>query len=340
MNLQNVKNIVIPEGGVKTIHDSNNRLLWGASGYNVKYNGDSAQQTYSGKNQLGYDYVSVKALNTGSSRTWYDNLKTMVYNGVTYKLNDDGTVFVTGTATGASYIVLANPVSGLTPGTEYTLNGCPAGGSTATYSLRIYANGSYKTENGSGYTFTYSNEDIIRINVSNGTVLPEDGKLFKPMVRLSSITDDSYEPYVGGQPSPSVTYPQPVDVVTGLQTIAISDGEFSSSYVVNLGSIRLCKINTSYDYIHKNNDSWYVHEEIGKIDSYNGETVSTAYLSTTGQLSTGAMVYYILNVATDTQITDSSLIAQLDSVYQFVSRYGYNATVSGNLPIIIDRTNL
>lgn len=50
--------------------------------------------------------------------------------------------------------------------------------------------------------------------------------------------------------------------------------------------------------------------------------------------------FYVLATPTDTEITNAALIAQLEAVEQWLTRYGYNATVSGNLPIIIDRTAL
>ena len=37
-----------------------------------------------------------------------------------------------------------------------------------------------------------------------------------------------------------------------------------------------------------------INQRIGKIESYNGEKITTDYISTTGKLSTGATVYYIL----------------------------------------------
>lgn len=187
----------------------------------VELKGDTSQETLTGKNKLGYDYASVKALNAGSSRTWDDNLKTMVYNGVTYKLNDDGTVLVTGTASGNSFLVLKNPVSGLVSSTEYIMNGCPTGGSASTYSLRLYTGGSYALDGGAGHQFTYDSQDIVRVNISGGTALPTGGLLFKPMIRLASVADDTYEPYVGGIPSPNPDYPQPVQTVTGSQTVSV-----------------------------------------------------------------------------------------------------------------------
>lgn len=53
-----------------------------------------------------------------------------------------------------------------------------------------------------------------------------------------------------------------------------------------------------------------------------------------------ASIYYALATPTDTQIADAALISQLNTVHEWLTRYGYNATVSGNLPLIVDRTNL
>lgn len=51
-----------------------------------------------------------------------------------------------------------------------------------------------------------------------------------------------------------------------------------------------------------------------KIASYNGETITTEYKSTTGQLTTGATVVYKLATPVTTEITDSTLLAQLETI--------------------------
>ena len=45
--------------------------------------------------------------------------------------------------------------------------------------------------------------------------------VFKPMVRLASVTDDTFEPYCGGKASPSPDYPQDVH---GISTSKIPTG--------------------------------------------------------------------------------------------------------------------
>ena len=43
MDMQNVKDLAITEGDVRTIHDSNGNLLWGRLAYDTKYAGDTEQ---------------------------------------------------------------------------------------------------------------------------------------------------------------------------------------------------------------------------------------------------------------------------------------------------------
>ncbi len=46
------------------------------------------------------------------------------------------------------------------------------------------------------------------------------------------------------------------------------------------------------------------HHEWKKIESYNGETITTDYISTTGELTTGATVYYKLTAPINLELTD------------------------------------
>lgn len=78
---------------------------------------------------------------------------------------------------------------------------------------------------------------------------------------------------------------------------------------------------TDYDSNLEDN-VWYLKKEIGKIESYNGETITTSYISTTGGLDTGATVYYVLATPTDTQITDSTLLSQLEAIKEAESYSG------------------
>ena len=52
----------------------------------------------------------------------------------------------------------------------------------------------------------------------------------------------------------------------------------------------------------------YIHR-LEKIDSYNGEEITTQYMSTTGELSTGTMVIYVLETPFETPLTDEEKTA-------------------------------
>lgn len=52
----------------------------------------------------------------------------------------------------------------------------------------------------------------------------------------------------------------------------------------------------------------HIHR-LKKIDSYNGEEITTQYMSTTGELSTGATVIYVLEIPYETPLTDEEVEA-------------------------------
>lgn len=87
----------------------------------------------------------------------------------------------------------------------------------------------------------------------------------------------------------------------------VTEGEHSGEYLINITNGEdnydiyldspLYKIGKSVDYIDFLDGKRY--KNIGKIDSYNGEEITTPYLSTTGDLSIGATIIYILGEAID-----------------------------------------
>ena len=113
-------------------------------------------------------------------------------NGITFTVNDDGSITVNGTATANTYLVVGS-VS-LAGGTAYALNGCPTGGGNSTY--RLYwqgVTGNYDEGNGTTYTPPTTTDINIRIVIYNGATV--NNLTFYPMVRLASVIDSSYEPY-------------------------------------------------------------------------------------------------------------------------------------------------
>lgn len=212
----------------------------------------------------------------------------------------------------------------------------------------------------------------------------------------------SFEPYVGGVPSPSPDYPQDVNVATGNQTVTVG----GQSLPLNLGTTELCKVGDYQDSIYKVGADWYLHKATGKtvlngsegfqVWSVTGTTtykrfaldmssvikapadnetvgdILSDYLSpVTGTqtynsvpgvsiMSTGFVaiydtrynteallpsfktwlsstqpsLYYALANPTDTQITDATLVSQLNAI-QAAGKPSSASATSPNLPVII-----
>ena len=123
--------------------------------------------------------------------------KTQTMNGVTFTVNEDGSVTVNGTATAACYYVVRASAENIYKGCK--LSGCPNGGSSTTYSLiaqgldEDYKYQSTSQDNGNGAEIPNTPNVRIEILVRNGVTV--SNATFHPMLRYASITDDTYEPY-------------------------------------------------------------------------------------------------------------------------------------------------
>lgn len=155
------------------------------------------------KNILPFDLADIKALNTGG--TWESNVYT--YRGVDFTVNSDGTISATGTATGgnASIKIFAASLNYEMLGKEVILNGCPSGGGASTYRIQAYRMASADGSTGTYFDDGTGTDAFTVLNNASGTVgsfavaVYENetvtNLLFKPMVRLASDPDDTYQPY-------------------------------------------------------------------------------------------------------------------------------------------------
>lgn len=73
------------------------------------------------------------------------------------------------------------------------------------------------------------------------------------------------------------------------------------------------------DVFVKQDGLWYEKHNIGVIESYNGETITTDYMSTTGSLSTGAFVQYVLNEPNYIECTQE----QTEALESIIRAYTY-----------------
>lgn len=140
--------------------------------------------------------------------------KTTTKNGITMVNNGDGTYTVNGTATDDFDIALAPYTT--KQNIYYTLSGCPSGGSKTTYYLDPRG---YERDTGRGTTIINPNQDFsnyIRIVIKKDVTV--NNLLFKPMFNEGQ-TAQPFEPYTGGQPSPSPEYPQEIKAVNELSGV-------------------------------------------------------------------------------------------------------------------------
>lgn len=159
--------------------------------------------------------------------------KTTTKNGITMVNNGDGTYTVNGTATDDFDIALAPYTT--KQNIYYTLSGCPSGGSKTTYYLDPCG---YEYDTGRGTTIINPNQDFsnyIRIVIKKDVTV--NNLLFKPMFNEGQ-TAQPFEPYTGGQPSPSPDYPQEIKAVSKLSGAFYSKNLFDFNIIKDSNIIR------------------------------------------------------------------------------------------------------
>lgn len=155
------------------------------------------------------EFEAIYGVKNLNSYPYYETTKET--NGITFTDNGTGVIKANGTATAETYFTCHTRGQGelndLTiPNGRYILTGCPNGGSSSTYDVRISI-----TKNGSNSNLGYDmgNSVIVDINgddyyadkasvqiqicIRNGASV--NNLEFKPMLRLATIQDDSYTEY-------------------------------------------------------------------------------------------------------------------------------------------------
>lgn len=220
--------------------------------------------------------------------------ETKATNGITFTVNDDGSVTANGTATATAFFNI-NTTLKLSEGTRYILSGCPP------YTGVLIVGGNYGSDSGNGMTFTALStaasalSPAVYLRIASGTTV--DNIVFKPMLRLASVADNTYEPYKGQ----ALTVSTP----NGLPGIHVSEG---GNYTDENGWQWVCD---EVDFAGRK----YV-QRVGRIASYAGENLSTAYMSATGSLSNGAEILYVLAAPIETPLS-SEEFAQYAALYTY-----------------------
>ena len=130
-------------------------------------------------------------------------------SGLTFTYNDDGTVKVTGESLSGTQV--SNYGHVVLPAGSYIINGCPDGGSTSTYRIRLGA-GSYSgtviAQNyGPDAAFTLEEETDVYARLYVSAAAGEVDLTFAPMIRKATEADDTYEPYANICPIEGTTGP-------------------------------------------------------------------------------------------------------------------------------------
>ena len=210
-----------------------------------------------GKNKLAILIDNVKSDNT--SGTWSGN--TYTENNVTFACDVDANgyvnqITVNGTPTSDDVFFRLSSNIGLSNG-DYILNGCPTNGSTSTYFLYVqrYTGTDTYFDTGTGVSFTYSGYTTrcyigIRQNVTANNIV------YKPMIRLASVTDGTFERYsnicpISGRVSLSLNF---VGDTTVSEYILLGSSYYGGTYNVLTGGLVVDRLIATFD--GSNDENW------------------------------------------------------------------------------------
>lgn len=135
----------------------------------------------------------------GAKNLLENEKSTQTISGVTFTINSDGSVIADGTATDIIWFQINNGFK--LNDVEYTLTGCPIGGGENTYEVQIRSTESSSSlwqfiiDRGDGATGLCSSSRtyIAFIGIKSGVTVTN--LLFKPMLRLATDSDSTYQPY-------------------------------------------------------------------------------------------------------------------------------------------------
>lgn len=363
--MQNVKDIEITEGNVRTIHDKDNRLIWGRLAYDTKYAGDTVQDGTPAPDTP----VPVQVV-TGE-QTVIIHGKNLINSAETHNsINSSGAIL-----NGDQYLGITDYVP-CEPNTVYA-----ASFQHDTSDLNLYVgfkdnNGNFIIRNGYGTLRTFTtpeNATSMFFYMTKTGATPSIGGY--AMLEYGS-TVSPFEPYQGH------SYP-----ISLGSTELCKIGDYQD-YIYNSGDdwyvhkatgkvvldgtetwtevgspLRYCSTPLTGAYLVTNTaqlspilSDYYISAT--PVSIYNTTVDYGISLNTTASVrlrnkdvasrsqlitwltSNNTTVYYALATVTNTKITDATLIGQLNAVHEWLTRYGYSSTVTGNLPIIINKTNL
>lgn len=155
--------------------------------------------------------------------------------GIHFEDNGDGSITISGKRTGTASYTFRNlaPMSTLTVGERYALNGCPANTGSDNYYLGLKvasSGGATVIQRGLDYQFTYNSGMQIWLFIVVLDSNQHDNLVIKPMIRKASETDSTWEPYISPTEiiNPTVFDSKPIIKVTPYNNYNPSDDNLVS----------------------------------------------------------------------------------------------------------------
>ena len=151
--------------------------------------------------------MSKQVTTTGAQLLNIEPKETTVENGIVYRINYDGTIELSGTATVNTYILVATLDESLDGKTAFL-----SGAVTDKVFIGITDledDGTTVADLGDGISFTFvknGTKKYVGISVNSGTTV---NNIIKPMLNLGT-TAKPWEKYTGGMPAPNPEYPQDI----------------------------------------------------------------------------------------------------------------------------------
>lgn len=134
-------------------------------------------------------------------------------NGVTFTVNEDGSVTCNGTASNAAWFVLNNSFDIYAPDERIVSIG--NNGSTSTFYMNISYVGNITSS--FNYSRTIHQNVYVQLVIASGYTC--NNLTFYPMIRKADIEDDTYEPYIENT-EVDVTLPE-IAVTAGTNTLTV-----------------------------------------------------------------------------------------------------------------------
>lgn len=152
------------------------------------------------------DFSTVNVTRCGKNlinNTKWDGASPFTTNGVTFTVNDDGSVTANGTATGGSATYYNRTLLKSVANKTFTISGI-TGGSSTTYRIRVSRKDKAYTDLYDGYKAFTPDGDIEMVILSIHEGVTVNNLVFKPQLELGS-TATPYETYQGQTYTPTTT---------------------------------------------------------------------------------------------------------------------------------------